>query len=111
MSQSKQSFRMLRISLKKNGCPLQTIVTLINRAIGAAGIGRPECKAVVSQHGKSIMDLLLAKVNHTIYFVGNVMSFNSQVEVLFLHSIDRYNQRRYVPKLGCAPLMEPMVLG
>ncbi|XP_023544281.1 aspartic proteinase-like [Cucurbita pepo subsp. pepo] len=39
-----------------------TIVTLINRAIGAAGIGRPECKAVVSQHGKSIMDLLLAKV-------------------------------------------------
>ncbi|KAL0542931.1 hypothetical protein IC582_018012 [Cucumis melo] len=37
------------------------IVVLINRAIGAAAVAHPECKAIVSQHGRAIMDLLLAK--------------------------------------------------
>ncbi|XP_038880988.1 aspartic proteinase-like isoform X2 [Benincasa hispida] len=36
-----------------------TIVALINRAIGAAEVASPECKAIVSQHGQAIMDLLL----------------------------------------------------
>ncbi|XP_022142263.1 aspartic proteinase-like [Momordica charantia] len=37
------------------------IVTLINKAIGASAAAHQECKAIVSQHGQTIMDLLLAK--------------------------------------------------
>lgn len=38
-----------------------TIVTQINHEIGAAGIVNQECKAVVSQYGEMIMDLLLSE--------------------------------------------------
>lgn len=50
---------------------LQTVVTLINEAIGATGVVSQECKAVVAQYGQTIMDLLLAEVrNH------NLLSFD-----------------------------------
>lgn len=39
-----------------------TVVTMINQAIGATGIISQECKAVVTQYGQTIMDLLLAEV-------------------------------------------------
>ncbi|KAI9123995.1 hypothetical protein K1719_005295 [Acacia pycnantha] len=38
-----------------------TVITMINHAIGAAGIVSQECKAVVSQYGQTIIDLLLAE--------------------------------------------------
>ncbi|OVA09776.1 Peptidase A1 [Macleaya cordata] len=40
-----------------------TIITEINHAIGAAGVVSQECKAVVSQYGEMIMDLLLAETS------------------------------------------------
>lgn len=41
---------------------LQSIITQINQAIGAAGVVNKECKSVVEQYGPTIMDLLLAEV-------------------------------------------------
>ncbi|CAI9090114.1 OLC1v1024807C2 [Oldenlandia corymbosa var. corymbosa] len=38
-----------------------TVVAQINHAIGAAGVVSQECKSVVSQYGKTILDLLIAK--------------------------------------------------
>ncbi|KAL5573376.1 hypothetical protein UlMin_022973 [Ulmus minor] len=38
-----------------------TIITQINHAIGASGIVSQECKTVVSQYGKQILELLLAE--------------------------------------------------
>ncbi|KAL3848987.1 hypothetical protein ACJIZ3_010869 [Penstemon smallii] len=38
-----------------------TIVTQINHAIGASGVVSQECKSVVSQYGKSILEMLLAE--------------------------------------------------
>ncbi|KAK6124503.1 hypothetical protein DH2020_041756 [Rehmannia glutinosa] len=38
-----------------------TVVTMINHAIGAAGVVSQQCKAVVEQYGQTIMDLLLAE--------------------------------------------------
>ncbi|GMH19449.1 hypothetical protein Nepgr_021290 [Nepenthes gracilis] len=40
-----------------------SVVTMINHAIGATGVVSEECKAVVSQYGQTIMDLLLAEVS------------------------------------------------
>lgn len=42
---------------------LQTIITQVNHAIGAKGIVSQECKAVVSQYGEEIINMLLAKVS------------------------------------------------
>ncbi len=38
-----------------------TIITQINHAIGASGIVSQECKAVVAQYGKMILEMLLAQ--------------------------------------------------
>ncbi|KAL3509810.1 hypothetical protein ACH5RR_029211 [Cinchona calisaya] len=38
-----------------------TVVTQINHAIGASGIVSQECKSVVSDYGKTILEMLLAK--------------------------------------------------
>ncbi|KAL3576024.1 hypothetical protein D5086_021307 [Populus alba] len=38
------------------------IITMINHAIGASGVVSQQCKAVVSQYGEVIMDLLLSEV-------------------------------------------------
>ncbi|CAN1165690.1 Aspartic proteinase A1 [Linum perenne] len=37
------------------------VITMINKAIGATGIVSQECKAVVAQYGRTILDLLLAE--------------------------------------------------
>lgn len=42
---------------------LQTIITEVNHAIGATGVVSQECKAVVSQYGETIIEMLLAKVS------------------------------------------------
>ncbi|XP_004287958.1 PREDICTED: aspartic proteinase A1-like [Fragaria vesca subsp. vesca] len=39
-----------------------TIITQINHAIGASGIVSQECKAIVDQYGKIILEMLLAQV-------------------------------------------------
>ncbi|OWM75382.1 aspartic proteinase A1-like [Punica granatum] len=38
-----------------------TIITQINHAIGAAGVVSQECKSVVAQYGKTILEMLLAQ--------------------------------------------------
>ncbi|KAL8474301.1 hypothetical protein ACS0TY_030943 [Phlomoides rotata] len=38
-----------------------TVVTLINHAIGASGIVSQECKSVVSEYGKTILEMLLSE--------------------------------------------------
>ncbi|CAN1222701.1 Aspartic proteinase A1 [Linum grandiflorum] len=38
-----------------------TVITMINEAIGASGVARQECKTVVAQYGRSILDLLVAE--------------------------------------------------
>ncbi|XAR53802.1 Phytepsin [Bertholletia excelsa] len=38
-----------------------TVITMINKAIGASGVVSQECKAVVEQYGQTILDLLLAE--------------------------------------------------
>jgi len=42
---------------------LKTVVTMINHAIGAAGVISQECKTVVAEYGQTILDLLLAEVS------------------------------------------------
>ncbi|KAF5185673.1 Aspartic proteinase [Thalictrum thalictroides] len=42
-------------------CPSESIITEINQAIGAAGIVSQECKAVVSQYGEIMLNLLLTE--------------------------------------------------
>uniref|UniRef100_A0A6N2LWK5 Peptidase A1 domain-containing protein n=1 Tax=Salix viminalis TaxID=40686 RepID=A0A6N2LWK5_SALVM len=39
-----------------------TIITMINHAMGASGVVSQQCKAVVSQYGEVIIDLLLSEV-------------------------------------------------
>jgi hypothetical protein len=46
----------------------QAIITMINHAIGASGVVSQQCKAVVSQYGEVIMDLLLSEVILALYF-------------------------------------------
>lgn len=41
----------------------QTVVAQINHAIGASGIVSQECKTVVTEYGKTILDMLVAKVH------------------------------------------------
>lgn len=38
-----------------------TVITQINHAIGASGVVSQECKTVVAQYGKTILEMLLAK--------------------------------------------------
>jgi phytepsin len=38
-----------------------TVVTMINHAIGATGVASQQCKAVVSQYGQTILNLLLSE--------------------------------------------------
>ena len=45
----------------------QTIITQINHAIGASGIVSQECKTMVSQYGRQILELLLAEVHLLFY--------------------------------------------
>lgn len=40
----------------------QAVITQINLAIGASGFVSQECKVVVTQYGKTILDLLVAEV-------------------------------------------------
>ena len=40
----------------------QAIIAQVNHAIGASGVVSQECKAVVSEYGETIIDMLLAKV-------------------------------------------------
>lgn len=51
---------------------LQTVIAMINQAIGATGVVSQECKAVVEQYGPVIMDLLLAEVSTLILFVISI---------------------------------------
>ncbi|KAL0654201.1 hypothetical protein Bca4012_096892 [Brassica carinata] len=39
-----------------------TVITMINHAIGAAGVVSQQCKIVVDQYGQTILDLLLSEV-------------------------------------------------
>jgi hypothetical protein len=41
---------------------LQAVITEINENIGTTGVVSQECKAIVSQCGQQILDLLLAEV-------------------------------------------------
>lgn len=41
---------------------LQTIIAEVNQKIGAAGVVSQQCKAVVSQYGEKIMEMLMEKV-------------------------------------------------
>lgn len=49
----------------------QTIIAQINQAIGASGVVSQECKSVISEYGKTILDLLESKVWYllTIFFI------------------------------------------
>lgn len=47
---------------------LQTVITMINHAIGASGVVSQQCKAVVEQYGQTILDLLLSEVDTLILF-------------------------------------------
>ncbi|KAG4945933.1 hypothetical protein JHK82_041983 [Glycine max] len=38
-----------------------TVITMINQAIGAAGVVSKECRSVVNQYGQTILELLLAE--------------------------------------------------
>ncbi|XP_042976367.1 aspartic proteinase A1-like isoform X1 [Carya illinoinensis] len=38
-----------------------TVITQINHAIGASGVVSQECKAVIAQYGKTILDMLVAE--------------------------------------------------
>ncbi|KAL9250929.1 Aspartic proteinase A1-like protein [Drosera capensis] len=40
-----------------------SVITMINHAIGASGVVSQECKAVVSQYGQTILELLLAETS------------------------------------------------
>lgn len=40
-----------------------TVVTQINKEIGAAGVASQECKAVIEQYGQTIIDLLFSEVS------------------------------------------------
>lgn len=42
---------------------VQSIITMINHAIGADGIVSKECKAVVENYGQRMIDLLVMEVN------------------------------------------------
>lgn len=46
---------------------LQTVITMINHAIGATGVVSHECRTVVQQYGQSILDLLVAEVTTNSY--------------------------------------------
>ncbi|KAK4348055.1 hypothetical protein RND71_034394 [Anisodus tanguticus] len=65
----------------------QTVITMINQAIGASGVASQQCKAVIQQYGQTIMDLLLAEL------------------------LNRHIQRRSARRLEYALLMELAELG
>lgn len=46
----------------------QSVITMINHEIGADGVVSQECKAVVSQYGSTIVDLLLAEVIYPLLY-------------------------------------------
>lgn len=51
---------------------LQTIVTQINHAIGAEGIGSLKCKNVVSKFGDLIWEYLISGVGYSHFFLFNL---------------------------------------
>lgn len=46
----------------------QTVITQINHAIGASGVISQECKTVVDQYGKTILEMLLSEVYNDTFF-------------------------------------------
>jgi ribosomal protein S19E (S16A) len=48
----------------------QTVVTQINHAIGASGIVSQECKTVVTQYGKTILDMIVAEVDILLFSIS-----------------------------------------
>lgn len=46
---------------------LQSIVTQINDAIGVTSVKSHECKAVVSQYGEVIIEMLLSEVSPDVF--------------------------------------------
>jgi hypothetical protein len=69
------NLRMLKIFVCFSLFFFQTIITMINQAIGASGVVSQQCKAVVSQYGEAIMDLLLSQVKTSFTFIS-VFSIN-----------------------------------
>lgn len=66
----------------------QAVITQINLAIGASGFVSQECKVVVTQYGKTILDLLVAEVyisvSYFFQYLFHVVSsfFHSRMEFL-----------------------------
>ncbi|XP_065855082.1 transcription factor bHLH63-like [Euphorbia lathyris] len=46
---------------------VETMITMINQAIGEATVASQQCKTVVAQYGQRIMDFLLAEMKTEIY--------------------------------------------
>lgn len=57
------------------------MITQINHAIGASGVVSQECKTVVDQYGKIILEMLLAQVS-IIGFQFLVFSWHITARVL-----------------------------
>lgn len=66
---------------------LQTIITQINHAIGASGVVSQECKTVVDQYGKTILEMLLAEVHVHIMFT---ISFADLWQIFYLGITNAY---------------------
>lgn len=96
---------------------LQTIITQINHAIGASGVVSQECKTVVDQYGKTILEMLLAEVHVHIMFM---ISFADLWQIFYLgiinvyifnfcfccHAFYRHNLKKSVHKLVSVFSME-----
>lgn len=92
------------------------MITQINHAIGASGVVSQECKMVVSQYGKSILEMLLAEVKpfEVLFnqsFVLFLLNVPQGVYYMFSLQFCRHNRKKSVLKWASVHLMGLVVLG
>ena len=59
------------------------MITQINHAIGASGIISEECKTMVAQYGKIVLELLVAQVS----IIGSQFFLRSDRLLIFLMAV------------------------
>ncbi|XP_022866048.1 cyprosin-like [Olea europaea var. sylvestris] len=77
---------------------LQTIIAQINHAIGASGVISQECKSVVAQYGKTILEMLLSENIIRCYSAyGDLCNLSENLNFAVHVGVYRQNPKKFVP--------------
>lgn len=80
---------------------LQVVIAQINHAIGAAGVVSQECKQLVAQYGKTILDMLVNEVSYDlfVFLILCVVKLSNMLICFCVCFLCRLSHNRFALKL------------